>query len=199
MDKSNTPPRERILDVAEQMFYANGIRAVGVDTLIEEADVAKATFYRSFASKDELIEEVLKRRDVRWREWFLSSLASAAPQPADRPLAIFDVLAKRFANKDYRGCAFINSMVELANRAHPAHKAAAAHKQALTAEVDRILREAGWSDCDLAPAFVLLIDGAIVTSLREGDSSAAVRAKTVARALLGTKLPRKTKPAKKKR
>lgn len=191
-------PRARILDVAETLFYERGIRAVGVDTLIAEADVAKATFYRHFPTKDLLVETVLRERDTRWRDWLASAVARIAPNPADRPLAIFDALEERFFKRNYRGCAFTNSIIETADPQHPVHATAAAHKRAVTEQVDQMLREAGWSDCDLAPAFVLLIDGAIVTAVREGTPDAAARAKYLARVLLRSKLPRETSPKKRK-
>jgi AcrR family transcriptional regulator len=116
--------RRHLLEVAERLFYAHGYRAVGVDRLIAEADVAKATFYRHFPTKDDLVVAVLDARDSRWRQELAEQLVARAPDPRDRPLAVFDVLAEQFASDGFRGCAFLNTMVEVASRSHPAHAAA---------------------------------------------------------------------------
>ena len=99
-------PRDRILEVASKLFYQNGIRAVGVDTIIAQSDVAKMTFYKHFKSKELLVLEFLNRRDELWRAWFESRVEQLAPKIEDRPLAIFDALEERFSRKDFRGCAF---------------------------------------------------------------------------------------------
>src|SRR4051812_20972724 len=93
---STSNAREHILRVAEDLFYQRGYRAVGVDLIIAEADVAKATFYRHFPSKDDLLVAVLEGRDQRWRQWLELRVAELAKTPADRPLAVFDALAERF-------------------------------------------------------------------------------------------------------
>lgn len=180
VDKS---PREKILKVAEQRFYAEGIRAVGVDTIIADAGVAKMSFYRQFKSKEGLVLEVLQRRDEQWREWLRETVERLAPDPKDRPLAVFDALAERFARKDYRGCAFINTMVETADRHASAHAAAAAHKHLVAAYLARLLREAG-ADERLAASFMILVDGAIVATVRDGTPAAATTSKAIASTLL---------------
>jgi len=187
--KTPTPltnsPRERILDVASQLFYQNGIRAVGIDTIIAQADVAKMTFYKHFKSKDLLVVEFLKRRDEMWRAWFDSTVCRLAPKAEDRPLAIFDALEERFSRQDFRGCAFINTMVEIADGDHMAHQAAAEHKLNVQQRVRSILSEAGVKNSDeLAGAFQLLMDGAIVTAVRERKPGSAQAAKKIAATLL---------------
>ncbi len=132
-----------------------------------------------------------------WREWLIASVERLAPDPARRPLAVFDALSERFARNDFRGCAFINSMVELADRSHPAHTAADEHKRKVTAYVSDLLRGAGVSNATaLARDFVLLIDGAIVTAVREGDARAAATAKRVATVLLNVQSPQTNHPRK---
>src|SRR5579875_3011870 len=103
--------RERLVDVASRLFYAEGIRAVGVDRVIAEAGVAKATLYAHFASKDELVAAYLERQSAWW--------AAAVDGRADprggllaRVLTPFDVLAERAASPGYRGCPFINAAAE---------------------------------------------------------------------------------------
>jgi AcrR family transcriptional regulator len=180
--------RRHLLEVAERLFYAHGYRAVGVDRLIAEADVAKATFYRHFPTKDDLVVAVLDARDSRWRQELAEQLVARAPDPRDRPLAVFDVLAEQFASDGFRGCAFLNTMVEVASRSHPAHAAAQRHKQHLTDDLEGLLREAFVpSPAELAPQLLLLIDGAIVTAVREGSPQAALRARALAEMLLATR------------
>jgi AcrR family transcriptional regulator len=177
--------RERLMAAAEELFYAEGIRAVGVERILSVSGVGRASFYRHFASKDDLVVEVLRARDARWREWLADSVAARRLPPDQRPLAVFDALAERFAWADYRGCAFINTMVETADRDSAAHRAAAAHKRSLVDYLDRLLDDAGRSDHRaVAKQFVLLVDGAIVTAVREGTAESAHRAKLIAAALL---------------
>jgi AcrR family transcriptional regulator len=184
-DIPGNPPRERILKVASELFYAQGVRAVGVDTIIAKSAVAKATFYKHFPSKDDLMLAFLKRRDALLRTWLEQAVERLAPKPADKPLAVFDALAQRFASKDYRGCAFINSMVELANRDHVVHLAAEEHKGLVTSYIAGLLKNAGIDNPDnLAHEFMMLMDGAIVTSVREGTPDAARAAKRIAAVLL---------------
>lgn len=187
--KSNIPlsdsPRERILEVASQLFYQSGIRAVGIDTIIAKADVAKMTFYKHFKTKDMLIVEFLKRRDERWRLWFEETVHRLAPQVQERPLAIFDALEERFRTADFRGCAFINTMVEVADGNHLAHQTAAEHKEKVQSFIQSILTEAQISNAqELSKAFMLLVDGAIVTAVREKSPNAAKAAKKIAASLI---------------
>lgn len=179
--------RDRILDVANQLFYQNGIRAVGVDTIIAQSGVAKMTFYKHFKSKDLLVLEFLKRRDEQWRAWFESAVCRLAPNAEDRPLAIFDALEERFSRKDFRGCAFINTMVEMADGDHIAHQAADEHKQNVQRMVRSFLSGAGINkSAELAKVLSLLMDGAIVTAVRERKPDAAKTAKRIALSLLST-------------
>jgi len=180
-------PRDRILEVASKLFYQNGIRAVGIDTIIAQSDVAKMTFYKHFKSKELLVLEFLKRRDELWRAWFESTVYRLAPKTEDRPLAIFDALEERFSRKDFRGCAFINTMVEMADGDHIAHQAAAEHKLKVRKIIRSLLSEAGVKKPEeLAKAFLLLIDGAIVTAVRERKPGSAKAAKKIAASLLST-------------
>lgn len=177
--------RDRILDTATDLFYRRGIRATGVDTIIAASGVAKRTFYTHFASKDELVLAFVALRDVRWRAWLEEAVARLARTPEERPLAVFDALAERLAAPDYRGCAQINTMVETADRRHPAHQAAAAHKARVRDYLRRLIAEAGYAGAEaLAEQFSLLVDGALVVGWREGTPRAARVARTIAARLL---------------
>lgn len=179
--------RDRLLDTAERLFYAEGIRAVGIDRILAESGVGKASLYRHFPTKDELVLAVLRRRDESWRRWLEEAVAARDLPPAQRPLAVFDALAERFARADYRGCAFINTIVETADPQSPAHRVADEHKRRLTDYLADLLAGAGHPDHrTLAARLVLLVDGAIVTSVRERTPAAAETARGIAEVLLAT-------------
>ncbi|MEV0029230.1 TetR/AcrR family transcriptional regulator [Nocardia sp. NPDC050793] len=180
-----TQARQRLLTTAEDLFYAEGVRAVGVDRLLQESGVGRASFYRHFASKDDLVVAVLEDRDRRWLDWLRESVEARATAPGEAPLAVFDALAERFARKDFRGCAFINTMIEVADRDSAAHRVADRHKRRVIEYLGELLTAAGRADAEeLAGEFALLVDGAIVTAVREGTPDAARRAGTIAGRLL---------------
>ncbi|MER7133243.1 TetR/AcrR family transcriptional regulator [Streptosporangium saharense] len=177
-----TRARERLLDTAEELFYSQGVRAVGVEQILTVSKVGRASFYRHFPGKEDLVVAVLERRDRRWREW----LAERVAAHGGGPLAVFDALAERFADAGFRGCAFINTMVEAADPTGAAHRVAADHKRRVTRYVESLLTAAGHQRAAvLAPQLVMLMDGAIVTALRERSADPALRARTIADALVG--------------
>lgn len=189
-----TTVRERILETASELFYQKGIQAVGVDAIIGQADVARMSFYRHFKSKEGLVLACLDARDERFRTWLAREVNRFAPDPKDRPLAVFDALALRFATKDYRGCAFLNTMAETADRENAVHRAAAAHKGKIGTYFEGLLRDAGldaWHAADL----LLLFDGAVVSAVREGSITPAARAKRLAALLLNTPLQPSAHPS----
>lgn len=177
--------RERLLTAAEDLFYAEGIRAVGVERILTESGVGRASFYRHFAGKDELVLAVLTRTDERWREWLRATIDGYGLPAAERPVAVFDALGEWLDGAGHRGCAFINAMIEAADRESAVHAVAVAHKDAVTDYLDALLAAAGRDDHEaLAPELMLLIEGAMVTAVREGSSEAASRAARIARVLL---------------
>lgn len=176
--------RERILEVASDLFYERGIQAVGVDAIIERADVARMSFYRHFRSKEGLALAFLERRDELFRAWLEKEVDRLAPDARNRPLAVFDALARRFARDGYRGCAFLNTMAETADRNDPVHRAAARHKAKIQDYLARLLLDAGLPP-EHAPDLLLLVDGAVVSAVREGSPDPARRARRMAALLLG--------------
>jgi AcrR family transcriptional regulator len=151
------PPRERILNTAHDLFYRDGIRATGIDRVIAESGVAKVTFYRQFASKDDLILAFLDYRHQRWMAWFVDALE----RHGDTPAAIAPALAEWFRGPDYRGCAFLNSVGELATALPEVLAVTRRHKQDMTAAVTRLMKPAP-GRARTARALALAIDGAIV-------------------------------------
>ena len=163
------PPRERILHAAHDLFYRDGIRATGIDRVIAESGVAKVTFYRQFASKDDLILAFLEHRHERWMAWFTAALARHGGTPA----AIAPALAEWLRSADYRGCAFLNSVGELAASLPAVLDATRRHKHDMTAAVARLLRPAP-GRARTARALALAIDGAIVQAQFQETPAAAI-------------------------
>jgi AcrR family transcriptional regulator len=177
---------DRILDAASKLFYQKGIRATGVDRIAADSGMTKMTLYACFGSKEELVRAYLARRDQRWREWFKGAVERHPHRDLSRrPLAIFDALAERFADPDFRGCAFINAMAELDDQKHPGYIAATEHKASVQDYVRGLLEESGYRDAkSLAKRFMVLIDGAMVTAYREHSAEAARHSREIAAGLL---------------
>jgi len=176
--------RERILDTAYELFSQRGIRAVGVNEVIERAGVATATLYRHFPSKDELVLAFLQLREQRWTKDFVEAGAiSRGSDPEKRLLAIFDVFDEWFHRKDFEACSFINVMLEM-GPAHSAGRASVWHLEQIRSIVRRLGEEAGLRDTEsLACSFHILMKGSIIAAT-EGDTDAAQRGKTMARLLI---------------
>lgn len=149
--------KTRILLTAHDLFYQNGIRATGVDRLIKEAGVTKVTFYRHYPSKNDLILAFLHYRHERWMNWFSKALQVHNNQVD----LLSDVLSEWFLDSDYRGCAFINSVSELANELPEVAKISLAHKQAMTHLIANSLSTSRYPEV-LAEAISLAVDGAII-------------------------------------
>jgi AcrR family transcriptional regulator len=114
--------RDRILQAASELFYRDGISASGVDTLIDRAKVAKATFYRHFPSKDDLILAWLRGPDARWIDWVVPELERRAEAPLQRIVEFWDVLGDWLERNDFVGCPFLNTLVEIRDPDAPARR-----------------------------------------------------------------------------
>lgn len=177
--------RQRILETAERLFYAEGIRAVGIDRIIAEAGVAKMTLYNHFASKDDLILAVLQLREQQVDAMFTKSIERHARNGSDRLNGFFTALQEWFDSRGFRGCSFINAAVELADSNHPASQFSTAHKGRFHDMLaDIILETAGKKAAKAAPAVALLVEGAIVTAVLEKSSDAAEVARQASLALV---------------
>jgi AcrR family transcriptional regulator len=174
---------ERIVETAYDLFSRRGIRDVGVDELIEQAGVAKATFYRHFPSKDDLVIAFLDRREERWtREWIEEARKRGAT-PEESLLAIFDLFDEWFRESDFEGGAFMRTLLEM-GRQHPAGQASVRHLKNMRGMVRQLAEEAGLRDPGaFALSWHILIQGSIVVAA-EGDVEAAARAKNMARLLI---------------
>ena len=134
-DQAAKSARTRILEAAADLFYREGIRAVGVDAVIAHSGVAKMSLYRNFAGKDELVAAFLEHRDQLYWEWWDKMLARHPCDPRAQIRAIFEAVGKRTAHPDYRGCPFINTAVEFPDGGHPGRVVALTNKQELRARL----------------------------------------------------------------
>ena len=175
--------RELIVEEASRLFYERGT-GLGIDTLIDEIGVAKMTLYKHFPTKDELIVACLRHVDARYRDRLRSGIADGTP-PADRVLGIFDALRDWFATPSFRGCAFVNATVELADPQHPAHAAVLEHKTRTREWVAELVTDCGVADPPfVARQIVQLMEGAITAALLENDPAAADVARATAHQVL---------------
>jgi AcrR family transcriptional regulator len=171
------PMKERILDTAEQLFYRDGIRATGVDTIAAEVGISKRTLYNHFPSKDALVAAYLKRG-------FYEQRPSELP-PAEQILHSFDRLEKNFAARNFRGCRFVNAVAELGDDDRAARKIAVDFKEGRRLWFRERLLAACVKDADvLATQLAMLVDGAIAMAMVRDDPSMARAAASAARVLL---------------
>lgn len=185
--------RQRILETAERLFYAEGVRAVGIDRIIAESEVAKMTLYNHFASKDDLILAVLMYREEQFSSTFDKSIKRHVKKGSTLLEAFFAALKDWFRSPGFRGCSFINAAVELADSEHPASQFSSAHKERFHELVKEILVESeGAKAADLAPAVSLIVEGAIVTAVMQGSPDAADVARSAALSLI----PKRTRKKK---
>jgi AcrR family transcriptional regulator len=179
-----TDARQRILDTAYELFSHRGIRGVGIDEIIERADVAKATLYRHFPSKNDLVLAFLDLREQRWtRDYVEAEAQRRGATPEDRLLAIFDVYDEWFHRDDFEACTFVNVLLEMGPE-HPAGGASISHLEQIRELVKRFADEAGLRDTvSFGRSWHILMKGSIVAAA-EGDLLAARRSKSMARRLI---------------
>lgn len=185
MAASAPTPRERILETAHALFYAHGIRAVGVDAIIAQSGVAKATFYKHFPSKDDLVVAYLDRVDEAWLGALQAAATAAGPEPRDQLAGMFDALVSACRREGFHGCAFINTAAEAAPGTE-IHARTVAHKQAVRDWVCGLAAASGAQDPgELARELTLLLDGGLAAGVLDGDPAAADAARRAARTIIG--------------
>jgi AcrR family transcriptional regulator len=183
---SYSPGGRKLLDAATEAFYADGIRAIGVDTITERAGVSKPTLYAQFGSKENLVAAVLERRSTLRQQSLTDYLAASGAVGAERVLAVFDWTAEVFSREGLRGCAFLNTAAELPDPHHPARVVVAAYKDWLKGTLTKLVAEAGIDDDGtLGETLLMLLDGASMRVTVSGDPGAITRARAGAARLLG--------------
>ncbi|NLU76226.1 TetR/AcrR family transcriptional regulator [Streptomyces sp. HNM0575] len=176
--------RARVLDSAARLFYERGVHVVGVGEIAQHAGASKLTIYRYFGSKDGLVEAVMERRSARIHDWLARRLADAPPG-RERVLALFDTLAHWYAERDYRGCAVVNTSVETRHGEGPVRELTRRHLTRYRELLSELLADCGVArPVPLARQLLLLIEGSTVVSAIEGDPGAGRDARAAAEALL---------------
>lgn len=176
--------RERIMEVAYELFSRRGVRDVGIDEIVERAGVAKATLYRHFPSKADLVLAFLERREQRWTLGMVEAEAiRRGTTPVEQLLAIFDIFDAWFRRPDFDRCSFINVLLEMGAE-HPLGQASVQHLDNIRSIIRRLAERAGLRDpASFAHSWHILMKGSIIAAA-EGDFEAAQRAKKMARALI---------------
>jgi AcrR family transcriptional regulator len=177
--------QEQLLDAAQDLFYREGIRAIGVDAVVERAGVNKMSLYRQFSSKEELVVAYLNRMDERFRQRVEASIAKHPDAPAKQLVQAIEDLVGRASAPDYRGCPFVNVACEFSDPAHPARQSVARNKQYLMRRLVEIATAADASNpAELADSLALVVDGIYATSQTYGPGCGPMLAAPRVAALL---------------
>jgi AcrR family transcriptional regulator/anti-sigma regulatory factor (Ser/Thr protein kinase) len=177
--------RQRILDAASELFYQNGIRATGINTIISHSGVAKATFFHRFPAKEDLVIAWLQQPASRWFDRIRTELDAKKESPASRLLTFFDLLGEWFAQDDFRGCAFQNAAAETPQAGHPVRQATLDYTLEIKDYLRRTANAAGLSHpVRIAEQLHLLAQGAIATAVATRSPDAAKLARAAAKRIL---------------
>ncbi len=181
--------RESILDAAEDLYYAKGYAAVGMDELRAAAGVSLKRVYTQFASKDEIIKAVLARKHDEWERMITEAVAAAGDDSRARLLAVYEFLESWFNTDDFRGCAFINAFGELGGTAPEIAQIVREHKASFQRYMADLVAETGASEA-LAAQLSILAEGAQSTAAIAADPQVAVPARAAAEVLIDAAVAR---------
>lgn len=176
---------ERVLSTAARLFYANGVRAVGIEWIVADSGVAKTTLYRHYQTKDDLVAAFLEREDREfWGQWE-EAAAAGSSDPRAELMSLLDWIGKRVSRDGYRGCPQINVAAEFADPEHPARKIRRRHKAKMHDHLRDLVGRIGVTrPDDTAVQLALLIDGAFTSDGRLSKANAVRILKTGAEALM---------------
>jgi AcrR family transcriptional regulator len=189
--RASAQTREHVLGTADELFYWNGIRAIGVDRIAAEAGIAPTQLYRLFASKDDLIAAYVQRADRLYREWFTRAIESGGEDPRARILALFDALEEQVRPEICRGCPFLMALSEVPGAKQPAHVLAVETKRWVRAQfgavVDALVPGAPRKSREiLADQLALIMEGVYASVQALGNEGPAARARSLVETLLAT-------------
>ena len=188
-DLAHSPARQRILETASALFYHEGIRAIGVDTIVERSGVGKATLYRHFPTKDDLIASYLEEDDRLWWLWFEEVIAEHEGSPREQLLAFFEATIQRLMQPGFRGCAFLNALAEFPEADHPVHHCALGHEHKLRRRLSQLSRQAGARDPQqLADQLLLVCNGALTSAPLFGTACPVLQLQAIAAHLIDLQL-----------
>jgi AcrR family transcriptional regulator len=187
--RSSAQTREHVLQVAHDLFYWHGVRAVGVDRVAAEAGIAPTTLYRLFASKDDLVAAYVERADRHYRDWFAEATRADGRSPRERILALFDALIEQVQPDRCRGCPFLMALTEFPDSTLASHRHAVAMKRWVRAQIGELVDElAKTSPVDdpsaLADQLTLIVEGVYATVQALGVDGPARQARAFAEAIL---------------
>jgi AcrR family transcriptional regulator len=183
--------RERLLAVANELFYNEGVHTVGIDRIIEQAGVAKASLYNTFGSKDALVRAYLETRHASMTQ-HITQAVERYDTPRERLLAVFEGQGELFARPDYRGCAFARASAE-SHPGDPAEQAAETYRRWVRALLTDLAAQAGAPDpAALARQLHLLYDGSGQSARLDHDPAVAAVARAAAAVLLDAALAPRT-------
>ena len=184
----------RILDSACQLFYKEGVRATGIESVLSKAGAAKASLYAHYGSKDDLVKAYLQRRAQEWRTRVQGSIS-----PTDGRaglLRLFEMLEDFVRSEEFRGCPFLNAASELADPSHPGRAVMRRQRAWLHGLVRGLLSTAGAREQDrLSRAVVALHDGALASAVLDGDAGAAAAARFAVEQLLDAAISSRARPS----
>jgi len=176
--------RERIMETAARLFYQEGIQAVGIQRLIDEAGIAKASLYAHFASKDDLVAAYLEEQHTHARAEVETWLATTT-DPRAKLLRLFDMQIEKIEQPDFRGCAYCNVKAEVTASKHPASAVLRVHRTWLRELVGGLVREAGIASPTRATSvLLLLLDGTMANVTIDGDPRVGRHARWAAEQLI---------------
>jgi AcrR family transcriptional regulator len=185
--------RERILGVASELFYRQGVRAVGIDTIIATAGVAKMSLYRAFPSKDDLVAAYLERRNEEFWERWDRTVAAHPDDPRAQLEGLLDAITRRTLSDAYRGCPFLNTATEFPGSNLPADRVIREHKRVVNERLKAMAAAAGASDPQtLADQLQLVIDGAYTAGQALGADGPAKALASAGRTLIAAALGKPT-------
>jgi AcrR family transcriptional regulator len=154
-----------------ELFYREGVRAVGIDTVVERSGVSKSSLYRAFESKDALIAAFVEEQDRRYWQWWDDVVGSHAGKPRAQIEALFKALAAQISSPQFRGCPFVNVATEIPDRHHPGTAIACANKEEVRRRLRALSRDLGVRDPRrLGERLALIIDGAYGRSMTLGPT-----------------------------
>ncbi|UNS95183.1 TetR/AcrR family transcriptional regulator [Streptomyces tubbatahanensis] len=182
------PPRERILDAAEELFHSEGIRRVGVQAIAERAETTKTAIYRHFDTKDALVAEWLRIVAADYQAAFDRVEAEHPDAPGEQILGLARFIAEGLPRLSHRGCPFINSLAELPDRSHPARQVIEEHKARQTRRLVGMCTAAGLADPEQAAAEItFVLEGAQVSTQNGSIDQAGDRLLRIVEGIVGAR------------
>ncbi|WP_081906712.1 MULTISPECIES: TetR/AcrR family transcriptional regulator [Actinomycetes] len=178
--------RERIVDAATELFYAQGLRAVSADKIIERAGITKVTFYRHFPTKDDLIVAYLQRRADWERSAILGASQAAAGDVDETIRLVSEGIGQEACTAGFRGCPFINAAAEYADPDHPVRKVVNDHRAWFRSMLEKMTASIGIDDPAVADELMMLRDGAMVSGYLDTADNVSAALLSASRAVISS-------------